>query len=106
MKTITFRAAQAQLAETMDRVCSSRRPIVIKRRGKTDVVMMTLDDYSALEETAYLMRSPTNALRLIESIRDFQPDKTARTTAKRQASGTIEAPTTQRQPLRHEPPER
>ena len=106
MKTITFRAAQAQLAETMDRVCSSRRPVAIKRGGNPDVVMMTLDEYSALEETAYLMRSPENALSLIESVREFQPDKTARTRAKKRAAGTIDAATTPRQPLRPEPPER
>lgn len=106
MKAITFRAAQQQLAETMNGVCSSRRPIVIKRGGKADVVMMTLDEYSALEETAYLMRRPKNALRLIESIRELQPDRTARATTKKKAAGTLKATTTPRQPSRPEPPER
>ena len=68
MDTITYSTARARLADTMDRVCDDHEPIIITRSGQQAVVMMALDDYKALEETAYLLRSPRNARRLLESI--------------------------------------
>lgn len=68
MKTFTYSTARANLADTMNRVCEDHEPVIITRNGDQSVVMMSLDDYNALEETAYLLRSPKNARRLIESI--------------------------------------
>jgi len=72
MNAITYTAARANLARTMDRVCQDHEPIIITRNSDQSVVMLSLDDYSALEETAYLLRSPTNALRLLESIAELE----------------------------------
>ena len=52
----------------MDRVCIDRDPVIITRKRDQAVVMISLEDYEALEETAHLLRSPTNAKRLIASI--------------------------------------
>jgi len=68
MDTITYSAARAKLADTMNRVCDDHEPIIITRNGQQAVVMMSLDDFNALEETSYLLRSPKNAQRLLESI--------------------------------------
>lgn len=68
MDTITYSTARARLADTMDRVCEDHEPVIITRNGEQSVVMMSLDDYKALEETAYLLRSPANARRLLASI--------------------------------------
>ena len=68
MDTLTYSEARSKLATTMDKVCHDHAPIVITRKNSQSVVMMSLDDYQALEETAYLLRSPKNAKRLIESI--------------------------------------
>lgn len=68
MDAITYSAARAKLADTMDRVCDDHEPIIITRGGQQAVVMMALADYKALEETAYLLRSPRNARRLLESM--------------------------------------
>ncbi len=68
MDTLTYSEARSKLANTMDKVCDDHAPIVITRKNSQSVVMMSLDDYQALEETAYLLRSPKNAKRLIESI--------------------------------------
>jgi antitoxin YefM len=59
----------------MDQVCDDHAPVVITRQKARPVVMLSLDDYNSLEETAYLLRSPTNARRLLESIRDVQSGK-------------------------------
>lgn len=68
MDTITYSTARAKLADTMDRVCDNHEPIIITRNGEQAVVMMSLDDFKAQEETSYLLRSPKNARRLLESI--------------------------------------
>lgn len=72
MDAITYTAARANLARTMDRVCDDHEPIIITRNSDQSVVMLSLDDYSALEETAYLLRSPANARRLLESIAELE----------------------------------
>lgn len=72
MDTISYSDARAQLAKTMDKVCDDHTPVVITRKSSRSVVMMSLDDYQALEETAYLLRSPKNARRLLESIVELE----------------------------------
>lgn len=68
MDAITYTTARANLADTMNRVCEDHEPIIITRNSEQAVVMIALDDFNALEETSYLLRSPKNARRLLESI--------------------------------------
>lgn len=68
MNAITYTAARENLASTMDQVCIDRNPVIITRKRDQSVVMISLEDYEALEETACLLRSPANAKRLIASI--------------------------------------
>jgi antitoxin YefM len=68
MDAITYTTARAQLASNMNRVCENHEPLIITRNREQSVVMLSLADYQALEETAYLLRSPTNAKRLIEAV--------------------------------------
>ena len=75
MNTITYTSARSNLAQTMDKVCDDHAPVIITRKAAKPVVMMSLDDYEALEETAYLLRSPKNARRLLESIVQLEADK-------------------------------
>ena len=75
MDAITYSTARAKLADTMDRVCDGHEPIIITRNGEQAVVMMSLDDYNALEETSYLLRSPKNARRLLDSIAELESGK-------------------------------
>lgn len=56
----------------MDRVCEDHEPIIITRNREQAVVMISLEDYKAMEETAYLLRSPANATRLLESIAELE----------------------------------
>jgi antitoxin YefM len=68
MDSITYSAARANLATTMDRVCDDHEPVIITRNGDQSVVMLSLEDFKSLEETAYLLRSPANATRLLEAV--------------------------------------
>jgi antitoxin YefM len=72
MDTITYTSARGNLAKTMKKVCDDHSPVIITRKTENPVVMMSLEDYQALEETAYLLRSPKNARRLLESIAQLE----------------------------------
>ncbi|MGO9567083.1 MAG: type II toxin-antitoxin system Phd/YefM family antitoxin [Desulfomonilaceae bacterium] len=72
MNAVTYSQARENLATTMDKVCDDHSPIIITRKNQRSVVMMSLEDYEALEETAYLLRSPKNARRLLESIAELE----------------------------------
>jgi antitoxin YefM len=72
MDAIPCSAASANLAGTIDRVCDNHEPIIISGTSAKSVVMISLEDYNALEETAYLLRSPANARRLFESIAELE----------------------------------
>ncbi|MFL6198177.1 MAG: type II toxin-antitoxin system Phd/YefM family antitoxin [Thermoanaerobaculia bacterium] len=77
MDSISYTNARANLAKTMDRVCESHEPVIITRSGDTSVVMLSLEDFNSLEETAYLLRSPRNANRLLEAIAELEQGKGA-----------------------------
>jgi antitoxin YefM len=68
MKTMTYTESRARYAETLNAVTDDREEVVITRAGHDDVVIVALDDYESLKETAYLLRSPENARRLLASI--------------------------------------
>jgi antitoxin YefM len=72
MKAITYTTARQNLAKTMEKVCKDHSPVIITRKTNDSVVIMSLEDYEALEETAYLLRSPKNTRRLIESIAQLE----------------------------------
>ena len=59
----------------MDQVCDDHAPVAITRKGQGAVVMISMDDYQALEETAYLLRSPKNVRRLTEAISELEKGK-------------------------------
>lgn len=72
MDTISYSEARAQLAETMDKVCTDHAPVVITRKSARSVVLMSLEYYQALAESANLLPSPKNARRLLESIAELE----------------------------------
>ena len=68
MKTMTYSESRAHYAETLNAVVDDREEVVITRAGHEPVVIVALADYESLKETAYLLRSPENARRLLASI--------------------------------------
>ncbi|HET7071205.1 MAG TPA: type II toxin-antitoxin system prevent-host-death family antitoxin, partial [Nocardioides sp.] len=59
---------RARYAEVLDSVVNDREEVVITRAGHDPVVLMSLADFESLRETAYLMRSPANARRLLDAM--------------------------------------
>jgi antitoxin YefM len=75
MNSISYTSARSNLAKTMEQVCNDHAPVAITRKGEGAVVMMSMDDYQALEETAYLLRSPKNLRRLVEAMAELEEGK-------------------------------
>lgn len=72
MDAIAYTTLRANLATEMDRVCADHVPLIVTRKGAGSVVMLSLEDYEALEETSHLLRSPRSARRLLESIAELE----------------------------------
>lgn len=68
MSVISFTEAREKLAAVMDQACDDRAPVIITRQKKPSMVLLSLDEYEAMQETLHLLRSPRNAERLMESI--------------------------------------
>jgi antitoxin YefM len=68
MKTLSYTESRARYAEVLDSVVNDREAVVITRAGHEPVVLISLADFESLRETAYLMRSPANARRLLDAM--------------------------------------
>ncbi|MFJ9639967.1 MULTISPECIES: type II toxin-antitoxin system Phd/YefM family antitoxin [Streptomyces] len=68
MRTMTYTESRARYAETLSAVVDDREEVVVTRAGHEPVVIVALDEYESLKETAYQLRSPENARRLLASI--------------------------------------
>ena len=71
MNAINYSDLRSKMKAIMDNVVASHEPIIVTRRNSDNVVLMSYEDYSSIEETAYLLKSPKNAERLRESIKSF-----------------------------------
>jgi antitoxin YefM len=68
---MSYSDSRANYAATLDSVLADREEVVITRAGHDPVVLLALDDYESLKETAYLLRSPANARRLLAAIENL-----------------------------------
>jgi antitoxin YefM len=64
----TYTHVRARLATLMDEVTKNREVVIIKRRGSEDVAMITAEELAGILETAHLLRSPSNAQRLLTAL--------------------------------------
>lgn len=72
MRAITYTEAREKLSETIRKVCRDHDPVIITKKRQDSVVMLSLEDYESLLETSYLLKSPKNARRLLESIQQLE----------------------------------
>jgi antitoxin YefM len=68
---ITGSEARARLFPLIEQVTKDGVPIEIVTRAGT-AVLISKEEYDALEETAHLLRSPANAARLMRSLADAE----------------------------------
>lgn len=77
MRTMSYSESRAHYAATLDAVVDDREEVVITRAGHEPVVIVALDEYESLKESAYLLRSPANARRLLASIERLESGRGA-----------------------------
>jgi len=77
MTAISYTAARENLASTMNKVCEDHAPIIITRNRDQAVVMMSLEDFEALEKTACLLKNPKNAKRIMSAVAQLDAGKGA-----------------------------
>ncbi|HGJ5872907.1 YoeB-YefM toxin-antitoxin system antitoxin YefM [Arsenophonus sp. aPb] len=75
MKTVNYTDARQNLTSIMNEAIDDRIPILITRQKGIPCVLLSLDEYQSLEETAYLLRSPANARHLLDSIDELNAGK-------------------------------
>lgn len=68
LMNVTYSQARARFAEIWDEVENSQEPVILRRRGHQDMALVPADELSSLRETAYLLRSPRNAARLLAAL--------------------------------------
>ncbi len=72
MKTMSYTESRKRYAEVLDSVVNDREEVVITRAGHEPVVIVSLADFESLRETAYLLRSPANARRLLDAMQRLE----------------------------------
>lgn len=75
MDATTYTQARKNFAAVMNRVCDDHAPVIITRQNERPVVMMSLEDYNAIEETLYLVKSSKNAARLAKALQNLGEKK-------------------------------
>ena len=74
---ISYSHARDNLADLWNQVEDSRETAVIQRRGHEDMALIPADELAGLRETAYLLRSPQNAARLLAALTRARRGRTA-----------------------------
>lgn len=77
MDTLSYSSLRANLKSALDRAVDDHEVITVKRAKGGDAVLLSKEDYEALAETAYLLRSPNNAARLLKALK--RPKKSRKT---------------------------
>jgi antitoxin YefM len=72
MDALTYSYTRQHFADVMRQVNDDRAPVIVTSQRGRPVVIMSLDDYHAMEETAYLLRNPKGAKRLMESVEELR----------------------------------
>lgn len=76
MRAASYTDLRKNLAAMLDSVSADHEPVIITRdRGKPAAVLMSLEDFASFEETRYLLRSPTNAERLLDAVGELEAGK-------------------------------
>jgi antitoxin YefM len=79
LSRVSYTELREDLAKYMDEVCDSRAPLHITRQNAGNVVMISEEEYEGMVETLHLLRSPTNAARLLRSIEEADAGRRTKT---------------------------
>ena len=74
MEITTYSNFRQHLKKFLDGITGSHNPLFVKRVKGEDIVVLSKSDYDSMQETFYLLKSPQNALRLLEGIEEYRND--------------------------------
>jgi len=72
MKAVSYSTVRQNMASVMDDICQAHEPVIVTRQTSESVVIISQEDYEAMRETCYLLGSPRNAIRLLQSIEELE----------------------------------
>jgi antitoxin YefM len=75
MQSLSVSETRANLKAVLDRVVADKAPIAITRSKGEGVVMVSESEWASIEETLYLLQSPANAKRLLDSVAELDAGK-------------------------------
>lgn len=75
MEITTYTAFRQHLKSFIDKVIDQHSPLFVTRANGDDVVVISKADYDSMQETFYLLRTPKNAMRLMEGIQEYETGK-------------------------------
>lgn len=75
MQSLSISETRANLKAVLDRVVADKAPIAITRSKGEGVVMVSESEWASIEETLYLLQSPANAKRLLDSVAELDAGK-------------------------------
>jgi antitoxin YefM len=71
METITITHFKKNIKSFLNKVCVERKPLTVTDTQNGDIVIMSRAEYDSIEETLYLLKSPNNAIRLMQGIEEY-----------------------------------
>ena len=75
MQVVSLTEARNNLKSVFDSVYIDHEDVVIHRKGRENVVMISMDEYNSMKETNYLLSSPANKANLLASLKQLRDDK-------------------------------
>jgi len=75
MTVVTVSEAKRDLDALIAKVVSNAEPTIITTETGQQIVLLSLDEFNAWQETAYLLSNPANAAHLRQSIAEAQAGK-------------------------------
>jgi len=75
MEVSTYTKVRKDLKKTMDSVCDNHSPIIVTRQNEKPVVMVSLGDFNAIQETVYLLNTPKNAYRISKALKEIEENQ-------------------------------
>lgn len=78
MNVVSYTDARNNLKEVLDQVTETNEVIIISRKGNEHAVVMSLEYYNSIMETAHLLSTPANAMHLAKSIEQLKGNKHAK----------------------------
>ena len=75
MNAITYTDLRQNLKNYMDKVIQDNSPLIVTRKNKKNVILISVDEYNSLIETNYLLSNEANAEHLKKSIAQHKSGK-------------------------------